>query len=153
MTPFFDSTERRDALIAAAEKWKGTPFAGNQAICQGGVDCIRLADAVLSEAGFPHSQPWPKYHVQQGLNIRDKRLIEHFENAPEFVRVDYPEKRLYAGDVVLFGIYSDAPYHTGIITHAPQMLHCMRALKVVYGQIDDPVFNRVFHSAWRPVNV
>jgi len=146
---YFRTRERREAVQAAAASWLGTPFVANQAIKGGGVDCLRLADAVLSEAGWPHAAPFPEYRVEAGLHVRDLRLLRYFEDSPEFGNL--PQGAAYmAGDVLLFGI-GHSPYHVGVITAPPHFIHCMRRLKATLAHARDPVFSRIFHSAYRPL--
>lgn len=43
---------RRDAVVAAARGWLGTPFVAGASVRGAGCDCLGLVTGVLAEAGF-----------------------------------------------------------------------------------------------------
>ena len=48
MKNFFDTAERVEGLRAELWRWEGTPYVAGAAVCGGGGDCVRTADASAS---------------------------------------------------------------------------------------------------------
>ncbi len=131
MTPtvptWFNTPERRTLLLQVAKLWEGTPFFPNAQACgrDGGVDCVRLANAVYTTcAVIPHQHIEPQ--VMTNLSGRSV-LIEAFETWPDlkarFVRL--PECDAAAalpGDALCFR-EGAVPHHCGIMLNCGDVLH------------------------------
>lgn len=104
--------EQRQAVIAEARSWMGTPFHHMARVkgLRGGVDCGQILAAVYETVGqIPHVET-DSYSMQHALNSDDEWYIRYLER----FSTEIPESQVKPGDIVIYKCgkcYS----HAGII--------------------------------------
>jgi NlpC/P60 family putative phage cell wall peptidase len=111
----------RDALIAEARSWLGTPWHHQAALKGVGCDCIGFVRGVAE----PFVGPVPialDYPATWHLYRADPRLYSGFKaRAEEIVPED-----ARAGDVLLFGAGKGPAHHCAYVTPNGGLIHCYR---------------------------
>ena len=97
MKNFFDTAERVEGLRAELWRWEGTPYVAGAAVCGGGGDCVRTADAVLRGCGWRGKVEWPRY-APTGEPV--ERLLSALGGVAGLARIPQGDD-LEAGDVVV----------------------------------------------------
>ena len=122
----------RNALVAEAQEWVGTPYVSNAAIKgkRGGADCAMLLLAIYQNVGLvdkgfdPRPYP-PEWHVHQNIE-RYLNTITTFS-----YEVKGPADRTpLGGDVVLFR-FGKLFCHGAIVLSWPMVVHAIGGDKVV----------------------
>lgn len=111
--------EQREAVVAEAESWVGTPYHHIARIKGVGVDCATLSGEVYARAGIVPPQEIPFYPAQWFLHRSAELYMEHVQRyATEF---NGPMK---PGDLVLFKI-GRCFAHGAIVTRSgwPNIIH------------------------------
>lgn len=111
-----DETAKREAVVAAARSWIGTPY-HHGGDCRGlGVDCLMLLVRVFVDEGLipafdprPYPQHW---HLHRDEERYRNGILEHA------VPVATPSP----GDIVLWR-YGRTLSHAGIVTAWPRFVH------------------------------
>lgn len=128
-TPFYNTEERRAALVAEARSWLGTPFSENCAVKgpAGGIDCVHYLAACHAAAGAcaPVELPvQPVEHVRHWHEHHAESLILEWLGRPE---VRGRVRRLDDGEPMMIG---DMPLlevqrttHHATICCGPELLH------------------------------
>lgn len=153
MIPFFNSQERKQALIDEAQSWIGTPF---MPYCQSkgrGTDCVRLVGSILANTGAIPPIEWrkfPKYSMDWSSH-HDKPILE---DAIKFLELDYQriekDEPIRIGDVLAFAP-GKVVYHLAIFTGRNQMIHALRTGGVDYIPLSEPTLLRFYRYAMRPI--
>mgnify|MGYP006287244589 CR=1 FL=1 len=149
--PYFSRGSRARAIATAVDAWEGTPWCWGQAVKQGGADCIRMVDAILTEAGWAHSATWPEAYYDRGANALSELLLSHFRDCGEYQEIALDD-RLQAGDVLLLRT-GQSPWHSAIMRDPIRLLSMLRGGAATVGQVDDPTYRKRLHSVWRPLTL
>lgn len=119
---------RRDAVVAEAQSWIGTPFhhAGRIKGPAGGVDCLMLLAEVYERAGVtgPVAPPFyvPDWHLHRDAE-------RYMEGLLPYAR---PVDCALPGDVALFR-FGRTFSHGAIVTRWPRLVHAYWQRGVVLG--------------------
>ena len=124
-----DVDTRRQAVVAEAATWLGTPFhhAARVKGKDGGVDCLMLLAEVYERAGAaPHVDP-PFYVPDWHLHRDAERYLEGLTRyAREIAGPPQP------GDIALFR-FGRTFSHGAIVTGWPRLIHAYWSIGVVQG--------------------
>jgi cell wall-associated NlpC family hydrolase len=131
------------ALIEQARTWVGVPFL-HQGRTREGVDCVGLLVAVLREVGYQ-----PIDSLNYTFRAKSDVLMQHLATECD----QQPVGAQQPGDVLVFSMRGEAPYHVGLLTERGTIIHALGiAGKVVEHQYDaswQQRTRRVYR--WRPV--
>ena len=136
----------RDAVVAEARSWLGTPY-HHQADLKGvGVDCAMILIAVYSAVGaIEHFDPRP-YPPDWMLHRDSERYLEHI--LPRAIEVDSPKP----GDVVLMK-FGRTFSHSAIVIEDTAVIHAFsKDRRVVLGDYTQYPFKERelrFFSVWK----
>lgn len=123
-----DERALREAIIIAANSWKGTPFHDDARVKGVGVDCAQFVAAAYLEARVVSPFDVPRYGSQWFLHKSEERLI-NFVLAVGGVEID--EAKAGKGDLVLYKL-GRAYAHAAIIVDWPsQILHAHKRSRMV----------------------
>ena len=134
-------------LLAAAQRWLGTPFREYAHICGAGVDCVQPAAALLEEAGLATGLEFPPYSVDFGDYADSSPVLAWFKARPEWTAV--PAEDIAPGDVLLFRV-GRVVNHVGVALGGQRFCHCLRGHGVLISRLDDPTYARRFAIAFSP---
>lgn len=114
----------RDAVIAEARSWIGTPYHHQAAVKGVGCDCLGLARGVWRAVyGSDPEQP-PAYSRDWAETLRRETLAEAASRHMIPVALD----AIAPGDLLLFAISADAPAkHCGILVAPDRMVHAVES--------------------------
>jgi len=149
MTPFFDTKEKIDKLIAVANSWLGTPFVQNAANKGRGVSCHKLCGAIYNECGFvTETLPdgpanWGRAHKEN-----ESLIVQWIDKQPQLVPLDNTLS-LLPGDLVGFKI-GGCVQHLGVMLDNKTFIHCLQHEGVNIKNIMDATFLTRLNKAWRP---
>lgn len=101
----------RDAIVAEARDWIGTPFHHQGRLKAVGVDCIGLVVGVAKALGIPHADRTDYGRTPNPAMMR-AALAEQLETIAF--------KDVLPGDILWFRVASD-PQHIGIVTTCDPM--------------------------------
>lgn len=148
MTPtWFNTDDRRQALLDSANSWLGTPFAGNSSAKGIGVSCHTLAAALYEEAGREMFQV-PEVPMSHARFSRESLLIDWMAQSPSFVRVTGEE--LLVGDILGFRI-AGCVHHVGIYLGNDKFVHAIDGLGTVISALSDATWCGRHMETWRSV--
>lgn len=120
-------TELRQAVVAEAESWLGTPFHHEARVKGAGVDCLMLLAEVYERAGvIEHAKPPhypPDWHLHQGAERYMDGLLGYAQ--PIFGPPG-------PGDVALFR-FGRTYSHGAIVVEWPKLIHAYWQIGVVHG--------------------
>jgi cell wall-associated NlpC family hydrolase len=117
--------EQREAIVAEAASWVGTPYRGWSAVKgpHGGTDCGMIIKAVYQTLGLIPNGGLGidmTYSLQVAQHLADPTYLNHIET---FMR-EIPEEEVQAGDVVVYKL-GLAFAHAGIIVKWPLFIHAL----------------------------
>jgi len=114
----------RDAVIAEARAWIGTPYHHQAALKGVGCDCLGLVRGVWRAIyGADPEQP-PAYSRDWAETLRRETLAE----AASRHMLAVPLDAVKPGDLLLFAISADAPAkHCAILTSPGRMVHAIES--------------------------
>lgn len=142
-----DHEQERQAVIAEARKWYGTPYAHRQMVLGAGVDCAMLLVAAYRDAGVATAVDVPAYPADWALHRDEEKYIDVLLRHCEEVPAPLP------GDVVLFQ-FGRAFSHGGVVVEWPSIIHSY--LRVGCELVADVTMDgrlagrkRRFFSPWR----
>jgi NlpC/P60 family putative phage cell wall peptidase len=117
----------RQAVVAEAERWIGTPFHHAARVEQAGVDCLMLLAEVYERAGIvPRVEPpfyVPDWHLHRDAERYMEGLLRYA------CAIDAPPR---PGDIALFK-FGRTFSHGAIVTAWPRLIHAYWAIGVVWG--------------------
>ena len=117
----------RDAVVAEAKTWIGTPFHHAARIKGAGVDCLMLLAEVYERAGVTAGRINPPFYVPDWHLHRDAE--RYMEGLLRYARpVDAPE----TGDVALFR-FGRTYSHGAVVIEWPRLIHAYWSIGVVWG--------------------
>ena len=142
--------EQKTRLLAAVQRWLGTPFAPYQ--CRagkaGGVDCVQLAAALMVEAGVLSEQPdFGNYTLDLAGHTGREMITEWLTASPQFdwhAGGGVPQ----AGDIVTFMIGRNVN-HVGVMVSRRDFVHSMQGRSVRVSTLDDSSWQTRVGSFWR----
>ncbi len=122
----------RQAVVAEALSWLGTPYAHRQRLKGVGVDCAQLPLAVYAAAGVIGAADVGAYASQWHLHRAEELYLRHLQalGGREIARDEAS-----AADFALWR-YGRTFSHGAILTGAAQVIHACRGLGVVLGDLD-----------------
>ncbi len=132
--------EMRQAVVAEAMTWIGTPYHTEADVKGAGVDCGMLLVRVFVDLGLVESFDPRPYPSQWHLHQRAERYVQWVEKWTR--ELPGPPKRIpLPGDIVLFH-YGLCYGHGGIVTEWPLIIHAMGPSKVQRQRVDANTFLR-----------
>ncbi|HEV2337096.1 MAG TPA: hydrolase [Stellaceae bacterium] len=121
------SEKRREAVIAEARGWIGTPFHHEARVKGSGVDCLMLLAEVYERAGVVAAVSVPHYPADWHMHRDAERYSEGLGfYAREIAGPPLP------GDIALFK-FGRVFSHGAIVVDWPRLIHAYWALGVVWG--------------------
>lgn len=141
MTPYFSTDARRAALWTCAKSWEGTPFFAHAASKGHGVDCVRLAEAILHECGAIPALTLPAYALDHALHSTRTQLLRFMLDEPllENRIIFVPLADVRPGDI--YGLRSGRlDHHVGLALPWAKVVHAIEGRGVVIHNADDPPF-------------
>ena len=143
----------RDAVVAAARRWVGTPYRHQSSCLGAGADCLGLVRGVWREVLGPEPETPPTYSMDwsepQGQERLWRAALRHLvPRSPEQAR---------SGQVVLFRMRSGAvAKHLGIQTDTAAMarfVHAYSGHGVVESPLSEPWRRRILARFDFPLEV
>jgi NlpC/P60 family putative phage cell wall peptidase len=110
----------RDAIVASARRWIGTPYRHQASLIHVGCDCLGLVRGVWRETIGEEPEPTPPYASDWAEANGSENLLKAAER--HFRRID--ARAFRAGDVLLFRFLDHLPAkHLGVATDLSRMVH------------------------------
>jgi cell wall-associated NlpC family hydrolase len=156
---FFQNQEAVAALRAEAATWIGTPFRAHSKAKgrSGGVDCIRLCEAIVVKVGLTEPFEFPKTPMDFSMHQERSIVLEFLRGEADdpqsatlariFEQLG-PEGPVMPGDLLAFKI-GRAVHHLAIAIDDVQFIHCFRGIGTVYGNLSDSTYASRLHSIFR----
>jgi cell wall-associated NlpC family hydrolase len=147
MKPFVKTEEDAERVIAAADSWKGTPYAADGAFKGSGCSCSLLPHSILTEAGMviPVPPQRGKMRKVELLSVMEQWLTTH--EGTHFIRMA-PDAPHSLGDVMLF----DAGYgHLGLCMGRGNVIHSIQRHGVREENYRDVKLADRIVGVWRPM--
>ena len=155
--PYFSEPAAVDRLHAAWRRWEKTPFRAYSAVAgpDGGVDCVRLANCLLAEAG---ACPWvpaaalPFYPLDWSAH-NDASMLEEWLRESLLLE-SVPHRRIeeagdwLPGDVLVFSPGRSA-YHLGVALTPQVFAHTMIGQAAATTRLDHPRFRAYWRYSLR----
>ncbi len=139
MTPFFNTPERQEALLAGARKWEGTPFAPASAVCgpRGGACCHRACAAVWIEGGLPITQDeLPDAPLNRANNHLGSMIGDWLAANPErFQAVSPGWESLQPGDLIIV-VNGIGGHHVAVVLPGGLMVQSFQKIGVHITRVD-----------------
>ncbi len=139
-------SEQRDAVIAEARTWIGTPHHNGARIKGVGVDCGQFPLATYEAVGLiPHVEP-ARYSAQFALN-KDREW--YLETCQQYGK-ELPEGKLpQRGDFVIFKV-GRVFSHGAIVVNWPHIIHSLSGVGVITDKADSSWFTHMKDGTLRP---
>lgn len=153
MTPFFHVPTRINALLAEAERWKGTPFHARAKIRGSGVDCINLAAALYEAAGVIERFQAPEYKMDEGLHAAKSRIEEYLDGQDWMERLDDLAGNMemtIVGDLICIRL-GRVSYHVGVKVNEQRFIHVYQGHEAGYCDVRDPTWAKRAETVFRPI--
>lgn len=122
----------REAVVAEARAWLGTPFHHHGQVKGAGVDCAQILIAVYRDAGLIPDIDVGHYPADWHLHRADERYLGWVRQYAQ------PTERPLPGDVALFR-FGRCISHAGIVVEWPLVIHAYFGLGVVYADAERDV--------------
>ncbi len=126
-------TLNREAFVAAARGWLGTPFHHQAAVKQVGCDCIGLVRGAAAEIGLSEGTAGEARYQGYSRAPEPRMLLRGLNES--LVRLKGGLAAALPGDVLLFR-FDDEPQHLAIMTDAGMIHALARKRRVVEHDID-----------------
>ncbi|MDR1789661.1 MAG: C40 family peptidase [Opitutaceae bacterium] len=126
MTPFFSTPERLEKLRQVAATWEGTPFFAHACVKGEGVDCVRLAHAILHECGGVPPVDFPAYTIDHTHHADRSQLLPFLLNDPALagrLRM-VPLIQIQPGDIVACQV-GHADHHLAVLLPDGYLIHAL----------------------------
>lgn len=153
--PYFCRPERIVALGVAVAGWLETPFRAASAAPGpgGGVDCVRLAEALLRETGAIPAVAFPRYRIDSGSHLDQSPLLD-FLRGPQLhdhlLEISLDAPRL-PGDVLVIRA-GRTPYHLGVaVSTEGDFVHVLAGREVTLATLRDATYGERLRAVFRPV--
>lgn len=136
--------------------WEGTPFRAHACVPGAGVDCLRMAIAIMQECGVPLQVALPDYGLSDGAargeegpvmkNLRDNPLFRLvWERAGAAC-----EPVFLPGDLLCFNI-GRSVHHLGIVADARRFFHSIRDHGAIYSMLEDTTYRTRLAAVFTPL--
>ncbi|MEZ6028153.1 MAG: NlpC/P60 family protein [Hyphomonadaceae bacterium] len=110
----------REAVVAAARQWIGTPYRHQASVRAVGADCLGLVRGVWREVIGPEPERPPGYTPDWAEALGQDTLLEAARRHMREIAVGEAD----AGDVLLFRMALGAPAkHVAIVSGADRIIH------------------------------
>lgn len=122
---------KRSEIVAAARKWKGTPWQHQACLENVACDCIGLVRGTGKEFGLEVDSSdldysRVPYHKEERLYEKMKKYFD-----------EIPTADIKPGDILLFGTANLPAYHAGILSYDDFIVHTWLDVgKVVESRLD-----------------
>lgn len=116
----------REAVVACARSWVGTPYHPHARVKGAGVDCAQLLIAVFSETGLLQEFDPGTYPTQWHLHADEELLKEWVEQ----FAVSIAEEDARPGDVVIYK-FGRTFSHAGVVISWPTIVHAWQKSRLV----------------------
>ena len=130
----------RDAVVAAARAWIGTPYVHQMSVNGAGCDCLGLIRGVWRDVLGPEPEAPPPYGMDWSEASGEERLwaaaLRHLQPVDPGTHT--------AGSVLLFRMKDRAvAKHLGIATDGPGFIHAYSGYGVIESALTRPWARRV----------
>ena len=130
----------RDAIVAEARRWIGTPYRHQMAVRGAGADCLGLLRGVWREVYGAEPELPPPYTADWDEVARTDVLFD----AARRHLVERHDGAMVVGDVLLFRMRSDAvAKHLGMVSSEATFIHAYSGHGVVESSLSLPWRRRV----------
>jgi NlpC/P60 family putative phage cell wall peptidase len=133
----------RDAIVAEARSWIGTPYHHQASTKGAGCDCLGLVRGLWRELLGPEPVPVPAYTPDWSEPQGREVLLASAQN----VLVAKPVAEAAPGDVLLFRMRArGVAKHLGVVSAigtAPSFIHAYQGHGVVESPLSGPWFSRI----------
>lgn len=146
----------RQAVVAEALSWEGTPF--HVASCAkgsgGGIDCAGLVMATFATLGMVVPEPLPYVDPRHASHNTRSFILEWLEGHPELCRDVSGEvtiddrKGILAGDVVCYR-YGLCVHHCGIAISEVYTMQAVYPYGVTRFDMTGPLFRKQYQATFR----
>ena len=141
----FDPDPQREAIIAEARRWIGTPFHHQAGTLGAGTDCLGLIRGIWRALYGAEPETVPPYATDWAEATGRETLLE----AARRNLAEQPIAQLQPGDVLLFRLKPGGPArHCAILSSADQMIHAWSGYAVAEVPFD-PVWQRRLSHVFR----
>ncbi len=124
--------ERRDAVVAEARRWIGTPFHHAARVKGEGVDCLMLLAEIYERAGVTDHVDPPFYVPDWHLHRDAERYLEGLLPYAREIAGPPQGPGPLPGDVALFR-FGRTFSHGAVVVEWPRLIHAYWAVGVVWG--------------------
>lgn len=133
----------REAVVAEALTWEGTPYHHRARVRGAGVDCANLLAAVYRDCGLIPDLDLGYYPRDWHQHRCDEQFLKWLRRFADPVAAALP------ADVLVFR-FGRCISHGGILLDAARILHAWsKAGKVTQGDVDRKPLAGRLHSIWR----
>jgi cell wall-associated NlpC family hydrolase len=136
--------EMRQAVVAEALSWVGTPYVSNAMVkgaVGGGTDCVMLLVAVYGNLGLlpkdldPRPYP-PQWHIHRNEELYMENIMKYAKEVP-----GPPARKPLPGDLVMFKI-GKVFAHGSIIIDWPNVVHAIGAAVVMKEDVSKNIIGK-----------
>jgi cell wall-associated NlpC family hydrolase len=156
---YYDTPEKIAALLAAATRWRGTPFRENSAVPgpRGGVCCHMLVAHLYIETGALDPFDIPRGSARRLLHNPADTMLAYIDTAlAGRIAVPAPPEPALAGDMIVYRDGATAK-HIAIVlpglepAHGPRLIHVLRHSGAAYSEFNDPTYAHNIVTTRRPL--
>lgn len=122
----------RQAVVAEALSWIGTPYVNHGRVKGAGADCAMLPAEVYEATGMVEHVDVGYYSPMWHLNRKAEKFLETVEKYADRVESPLP------GDMVIYK-FGKAFAHGAIVVKWPKIVHAVLNLSVIEDDGDSPV--------------
>jgi hypothetical protein len=160
MTPnYYNDSEKITALVAAAERWRGTPFRENSAVRgpRGGVCCHMLAAHLYIETGALDAFDIPRGSTRRLLNNPADTMLAYIDSAlAGRMAVPAVGEPVIPGDMIVYRQGTTAKHIAVLLPgaepgHGPRIIHVLWHCGAAFSQFDDPTYANNIVTVRRPL--
>lgn len=138
--PSFDP--QRQAILAEARRWIGTPFHHQASTLGAGTDCLGLIRGIWRALYEAEPEAVPAYAPDWAEATGRETLLE----AARRNLIEHPPDQAHPADVLLFRIKPTGPArHCAILSSAGQMIHAWSGYAVAEVRFDPAWQRRLSH--------
>ncbi len=144
--PYFESLERRQALVTEAQSWLGTPFRPHAGVKGVGADCVGLVHGILHNIGAIGEVTFPDYTMDGGSHLTASQLGEFIISLGWFTEVKFGV--VETGDLVTFKLGRVA-HHVGLAVSQAAFIHVYRGMCAGEATLADPTWKTRLTAVYR----
>lgn len=143
-------TEFRNALLAEARTWLGTPYHHHGSVKGVGVNCAQFLFEVGHNAGlFSDDMPKPRwYSPQLASNSKEERLINYVE---AYGGLEIIQEQVKPADIVVYKT-GQSHGHIAMVVDWPTIIHVIPPHGCQYSGVRDgrlAQFSMRFYTFWK----